>query len=396
VGLWQFVAPAGATVYIRANMTAWTSGSVMAFVAPVGVPNGCIMLPWSYSVTSGQNIIGPIDVSGMSEVSLYVTALTTTVIIPYGTIDPTLTTWTTIAGQYAISNSTSSTLSSSGVYRVPTGNYKWIQYQVTTTGTALTIQGAQAKIGTNPVLSSAGNSIGVASVQSSSASAPILIADQASATINSTATSAAITPNAGCEYETNAIVTAVSGTSPTLDIVLQESDDNGVNWFDVYHFPRITAVGAYRSPKIIMKGYRYRTIETVGGTSPSFTRSRNRLQGSSGITGVNRRIFDRAVSLTTLNATTTTAAGNPLNVSDCRNLQLTIAVGAVTTTAPALQLQGSEDGGATWTLIGSPLVAVASSTVSVTVSNVNWEFVRAIVTTAGVGVTANFVAIKGF
>ena len=65
------------------------------------------------------------------------------------------------------------------------------------------------------------------------------------------------------------------------------------------------------------------------------------------------------------------------------------------TTAPAVQLQISQDGGATYTNIGSPLTAVASSTVTSTVTNINAQFVRAIVTTAGVGVTAGSLTITG-
>jgi hypothetical protein len=81
--------------------------------------------------------------------------------------------------------------------------------------------------------------------------------------------------------------------------------------------------------------------------------------------------------------------------NDCGNrAQLVINVGAITTTAPALQLQGSDDNGATWYAIGTPLTAVASSTVQLTVSPTSSQMTRAIVTTAGVGVTTGYIAIK--
>ena len=231
----------------------------------------------------------------------------------------------------------------------------------------------------------------VSSVTSNQLAIPGLVADQASAAITTTTTGGTITPTFGTEYEVNEIVTVVSGTTPTLDLVLQESDDGGTNWFDVWHFPRITAVGQYRSPKLPLKGNRVRVVETITGTTPSFTRSRNRLQGSTSPTAM-RQFFDRAtIVLTTLNSVTPT-----WDVSDCRNLQLAINVGAVTTTAPALQLEGTEDGGVTWFAIGTPLTAVASSTVQVTVANIQTQFVRARVSTAGVGVTAGYVKIKGF
>ena len=220
---------------------------------------------------------------------------------------------------------------------------------------------------------------------------PNTVADVVSAALTTTTTTAAIIPTAGTEYEVNISVTAVSGTTPTMDVVVQESDDTGTNWFDVYHFPRITAVGIYRSPKLVLKGNRIRYVQTVAGTTPSFTRAVNRLQGNA--TGIlpMRRILDRAVSLTTLNAATAN-----VQAQECRNVQLAINIGAVTTTAPALQLQGSEDNGQTWYSIGAALTAVASSTVQLTVNNVNAELVRAVVSTAGVGVTAGYVSLKVF
>ena len=229
---------------------------------------------------------------------------------------------------------------------------------------------------------------------------PGTIPDATSAAITTTTTTAAITPTFGSEYQVNIPVTAVSGTTPTMDVVIQESDDAGTNWFDVYHFPRITAAGMYRSPKLPLKGNRVRYVQTIAGTTPSFTRSINRLQGSFNGTGFVRRVFDRAVSLTTLNATTVTAAGSTgllaLNTQECNNVQLSINVGAITTTAPALQLEGSNDGGVNWFSIGTPLTAVASSTVQAVNANINAELVRARVSTAGVGVTAGYVEIHAW
>jgi hypothetical protein len=105
---------------------------------------------------------------------------------------------------------------------------------------------------------------------------------------------------------------------------------------------------------------------------------------------VQRQLVDRTISLTTLNSATPT-----LIARDAGNAtQLIINVGAITTTAPALQLEGSEDFGATWFAIGSPLTAVASSTVQATNLSVNAALLRARVSTAGVGVTAGYVMIK--
>jgi hypothetical protein len=62
----------------------------------------------------------------------------------------------------------------------------------------------------------------------------------------------------------NIPVTAVTGTSPTMDVRIEESDDSGTNWYTVYDFPRITATGIYRSPLIPLVGNRIRYVQTIG------------------------------------------------------------------------------------------------------------------------------------
>ena len=217
-----------------------------------------------------------------------------------------------------------------------------------------------------------------------------LVADVASAALTSSATTAAITPTFGIAYQVNIVVGAVTGTSPTLDVSIEESDDGGTSWYKVYDFPRITTGSAsYRSPMIPLIGNRVRYVQTVGGTTPSFTRSVNRLQSSYPAL-VHRQAVDRSISLTTLNSVTPT-----LIARDAGNAtQLVINVGAITTTAPALQLEGSDDFGASWYAIGTPLTAVANSTVQATFSSINAAALRARVSTAGVGVTAGYVMIK--
>jgi hypothetical protein len=183
-------------------------------------------------------------------------------------------------------------------------------------------------------------------------------------------------------------VTAVSGTSPILDITIQESEDSGTNWFSVYDFPRITATGSYRSPVIPLTGNRVRYVQTVGGTSPSFTRAINRLQSSQPEPAL-RQLIDRTIVLTTLNSTTPA-----MDARDCGNrAQLVVNIGAATA-APILQMEGSDDLGSTWYSIGTTLTAVANSTVQLTVADINSQLMRARVSTAGTGVTAGYVLLK--
>lgn len=220
----------------------------------------------------------------------------------------------------------------------------------------------------------------------------VLVNDITSAAITTTTTSSAVTPTpVGGLAVFSVPVTAVSGTTPTNDIAVEESDDTATNWYRVYEFPRITATGMYRSPMVQLNGNRIRYVRTIGGTTPSFTMALNRITHQmAGFPSVRQR-FDRAVSLTTLNATTV-----ELVTANKSSYQLTIKVGAITTTAPQLQLEGTNDNGASWVSIGSPLTAVASSTVDLFASSGNYERIRARVSTAGVGVTADYVLIKAY
>jgi hypothetical protein len=221
----------------------------------------------------------------------------------------------------------------------------------------------------------------------------LLVNDIASAAITSTTTSSAVTPgllaNVGTYAHTfNIAVTAVTGTTPTMDVAVEESADNGTNWVRIYEFPRITANGSYTSPLIRSQlGTRYRYVRTLAGTSPSFTMSLNRVQFSSP-GEVHKQFFDRSIVLTTLNSAT------PVYFVDgCNKFQVVANLGAATT-PPVLQLQGSEDGAA-WYNMGPALNTVASSTVvAVADSGLFPRFARVIVSTAGVTVTAGYVSVK--
>lgn len=89
-------------------------------------------------------------------------------------------------------------------------------------------------------------------------------------------------------------VSAASGTTPTLDVVMQESLDGGTNWVDVARFAQITAattnahyanlvgstavagaVGdgtiAASTTGVALVSDTLRVKYTIGGTTPSFT-----------------------------------------------------------------------------------------------------------------------------
>jgi hypothetical protein len=67
-------------------------------------------------------------------------------------------------------------------------------------------------------------------------------------------------------------ITAVAGTTPTLDVKLQESVD-GTNWNDVGAFPQKTGSGTHgRTFGPLTPGSQCRWVWTIGGSAgPSFT-----------------------------------------------------------------------------------------------------------------------------
>lgn len=161
-----------------------------------------------------------------------------------------------------------------------------------------------SQVGTVTVAGTVTSNIGtgtLAAVTSANLGIPTAIADVVSAALTTTTTTAAFTPTFGISYVVQIPVAVVSGTSPTLDVGVEESPDGTANWMRVYDFPRITATGSYTSPPLPFTGNRVRYVQTVGGTTPSFTRAINRLQLSSPASMLRRQ--------TMLNAQTTTGQG---------------------------------------------------------------------------------------
>lgn len=70
-------------------------------------------------------------------------------------------------------------------------------------------------------------------------------------------------------------VTAVSGTTPTLDVKIQEKDPVSGKYFDLVSFTQVTAVITqrknYGSGAGELLGKVIRFVATIGGTTPSFT-----------------------------------------------------------------------------------------------------------------------------
>jgi hypothetical protein len=74
------------------------------------------------------------------------------------------------------------------------------------------------------------------------------------------------------------VVTAASGTTPTLDAKIQHSIDGGTTWFDLITFTQKTAVSSeFKAYAEVFGttgqvwGDMLRVSYTIGGTTPSFT-----------------------------------------------------------------------------------------------------------------------------
>lgn len=74
---------------------------------------------------------------------------------------------------------------------------------------------------------------------------------------------------AGGKYNVYLNVTAASGTTPTLDCVLQDSPD-GTTWYTVASFAQKTTTGT-EVIRGVSCGNKVRISYTIDGTTPSFT-----------------------------------------------------------------------------------------------------------------------------
>lgn len=204
------------------------------------------------------------------------------------------------------------------------------------------------------------------------------VTDITSAAITTTQTSANITTGNQQNMAFQVGVTAVAGTNPTLDVVVQETFD-GTNFVDLYHFPRITAVGQYTSPQIRCTGAGIRYVRTVGGTGPSFTNSVIRPARQTG-SDIYRNFLSRTIDPTTLNSTTAT-----YYVEGCDEFQLVANMNAGGT-APVFKMQGSEDGANWFDMPSLSLTATVGAVTQLMTSGTAMpKFVRGIVSTAGAG-----------
>lgn len=217
------------------------------------------------------------------------------------------------------------------------------------------------------------------------------IASAAFTTVGVTAgTAIDVTGNTG-SMQINTDVTAVSGTTPRLINRLQGSFD-GINFVNIYDVGVMTTSTAKNNdtPVIPVEFRSIRHTMDCRGTSPSFTRSVNRVMRPMEVAKRQRRLLDRVVGLTT-----TTASTEWLYVGGCTNAQIMSTAMAGQTVAAVVKVQlcqGDPAIAANWYDVPSaPTLTTSASAPVVTAPFVigNAKFARLVPTTAGTGIVAD-------
>lgn len=90
-------------------------------------------------------------------------------------------------------------------------------------------------------------------------------------TVTSTANGSAIDAGGYGSIAFTVNVSAASGTTPTLDLILQQSDDGTNDWTDEYSVERFTTTGSYKTVRMSLHARYYRYRYVISGTTPSFT-----------------------------------------------------------------------------------------------------------------------------
>jgi hypothetical protein len=212
-------------------------------------------------------------------------------------------------------------------------------------------------------------------------------ADIAAAARTTTFTSANINPQQGSQSISVSInVTAVSGTTPTMDCVLQFSGDTATTYEDAYHWPRITAAGNYQSAFIRPWGNRMRYICTIAGTTPSFTFGATRVDAQNGAQ-VGHAFFNRTITGNTANSATPAWF-----VEGCQNHNFTTVLTGCTT-FPTFVADFSEDG-TNWAVASISLPITANGAAISSPTTMMSKFARIRTATAGTTCTTTYVAYR--
>jgi hypothetical protein len=228
----------------------------------------------------------------------------------------------------------------------------------------------------------------IATVSTDNLATNFVTADRASAAATTTYTSATITPSSSqISYSVQLAVTAISGTTPTMACVINESWDSGVTFQTVYQFPTYAStIATYRTPMMRFTGNRIQYVCTIAGTTPSYTFSISRV-GSNTSASLARAFYD-----TTLTPNTASSFSGTFFTEGCNAGSLTYDETA-SAAQPTLTVQVSEDA-VNWEASPITLTPTAIGASFASGSFTFPRFARIFVTTAGTGVTYGYSAFR--
>lgn len=216
---------------------------------------------------------------------------------------------------------------------------------------------------------------------------PVFLLDVASAARTTSGTSGIISTASGGSIAATLTVPTVSGTNPTLDVIYEESYDNGTSWNVVYCFPRVTAAATIHMPPMFATGLR-RWSWVIGGTaSPSFTFTVSSVVTTTSAPIV-RRLFDRTANV--LNGTLNTGSQS-INVAGCTNIvgfTRATSAGAYAT----YQLQVSMDN-SDFVGVGSAVAATSALVLLPAPAGTVANFARVFVTIGGTTQVGSYVGV---
>lgn len=215
--------------------------------------------------------------------------------------------------------------------------------------------------------------------------------DRASAALTVSGNSGVILDDVSTAGAFGISVTVFTATS--LDIVLQETYDNGLSFVDIYHVPRITATGTYTVPPMAFGGRR-RWVYTFSGTTCTFSIFKSSMPSFPTLV---RNFYDRSASLISPNATFYGA--QVFDVSGMKTLTLSaFTTGTAATAGATLGLQFSND--QTNFITAAQTVALPAATGGYAfgtypATTITGRYCKVVVTGAGTGQTLSFVNLYG-
>lgn len=163
-------------------------------------------------------------------------------------------------------------------------------------------------------------------------------------------------------------VTAISGTTPSIQIGIQVSDDNS-NWITVFLQKQITATGILTIPAIRLTTRYYRINWVVAGATPSVTFSVTTTLKAAPRTGAQRSVFRYA----DLNLAANGNASTAFEADDCVNLGVVLVRSADGGPNANVQIFASVDNAKFFT-ISSNIAANAGTTNASSLAALPWRF----------------------